>query len=102
MNLAMKVQRHVLNNITSAGAVDREFVYISSLPELFQSTSRPSQSSPRTLRAPPEPPRADPDLHSLLVPPELSHDVFSTLLGTSHAKPYVLRAFLEGTSPDLV
>ncbi len=35
----------------------------------------------------PELPGADPDVHSLRLPPELSPDIFSTLLGTSHAEP---------------
>ena len=69
---------YIYIKITSAGAVDREFVYI-------------------------EPPRALPDLsHSLPELPlyrsatELSRDVFLTFVGTSHAKPSLLRAFLEG------
>ncbi len=42
---------------------------------LASQQSRPSQSSPRASH-PPEPPRADPDLHSLPGPPELSRDAF--------------------------
>ena len=53
-------------------------------------------------RAPPELPRADPDLLSLPMPPELSSNVFSTFVGTSQAKPYFLRAFLEGRRPKMV
>ncbi len=55
----------VLINITAAGAVDREFVYIERLPGLSQSSSRPSQSSPR---ASPSSPRAS---QSLALPPEV-------------------------------
>ena len=46
--------------------------------------------------ADPEPPRADPGLHSLPVPPELSLDVFLTFSYPSHLKHLLLRAFLEG------
>ncbi len=74
-------------NITAAGAVDREFLYIESLPEL-------SQGLPEL-----EPPRADPDLHSLPVPPELSLDVFLTFSYPSQIKPLVLREFLAGNLP---
>ena len=69
-------------NITAAGAVDREFVYIEAprgLPDLSQSL--------------PELPRG---VRTLRLPPELSHDVFLTFVGTSYAKPSLLRAFLEG------
>ena len=34
--------------------------------------------------------------------PELSSNVFSTFVGTSQAKPYFLRAFLEGRRPKMV
>ena len=47
-------------------------------------------------------PRADPDLYSLPVPPELSPHVFSTSVGTSQAKPYFLRAFWEVCFPKMV
>ncbi len=46
-----------------------------------------------------EPPRADPDLHSLPVPPELSRDVFLTCSWTSPLKHLLLRAFLAGIPP---
>ena len=45
---------------------------------------------------------ADPDLHSLLVLPELSPDVFSTFSGTSHAKPYFLGPYLLGDLSEIV
>jgi len=50
-------------------------------------------------KSPPEPPRANPDLHSLPVPPELSLDVFCTFSWTSQLKHLVLRAFLAGNPP---
>ena len=50
-------------------------------------------------RAPPEPPRADSDLHSLPGPPELSRDVFFYFFMMSQLKPLVLRAFLAGHPP---
>ncbi len=50
--------------------------------------------------APPEPPRAGPDLHSLPVPPKLSLGVFFTFSWTSQLKRLVLRAFLAGNLPD--
>ena len=50
--------------------------------------------------APPEPPRADPDLHSLPLPPELSLDVFfCTFSYSSQLKHLVLRACLAGNLP---
>ena len=47
----------VLYNITSAGAVDREFFDILTPSGMSQSSPRPSQSSPR---APPDTPKATP------------------------------------------
>ena len=47
----------------------------------------------------PDPPRADPDLHSLPGPPELWRDVFSPFSGTSATESYFLRPFLEGHCP---
>ena len=57
---------------------------------------RGSQRSPRPL---PEPPRASQSLQSL---PELSRDGFLTFVGSSHAKPSLLRAFLEGIRLKIV
>ena len=51
-------------------------------------------------RAPPEPPRAGPDLHSLPLPLELSLDVFLTFSYPSQLKHLVLRAFLAGDLPN--
>ncbi len=47
-------------------------------------------------RAPPEPPGADPDLHSLAGPPELSRDAFLSFSWMSHLKHLVSTAFLAG------
>ena len=52
----------------------------------------PSMLPKKPPRAPLEPPRTDPELYSLPVPPRLSCDVFSTFVGMSQAKPHFLTA----------
>ena len=69
-------------------------------------TITPSQIFPRGLpelpQRPPDHPGADTNVLSLRLPPKLSPDVFSTFWGTSHAKPSVLRRFLEGNCLKMV
>ena len=67
----------------SAGAVDREFMYVYIYINIYIERERenlPSSSRgpPGPPKAPTETPRVGPDLHSLPEPPELSHDVFLT------------------------
>ncbi len=69
-----------------------------SLDKFWATVRRPTLDP----RAPPEPPRAGPDLHSLPVPPELSLDVFLTFSYPSHVKHPGLRAFLEDCLPEML
>ena len=69
------------------------------LPELLQILLKLPQGLPELRHTLPELTQAS---TGLPVSPELSHDVFSTFLGTSHAVSYFLRRLLEGDLSEMV